>query len=70
VAGKSNYALNKLGYGLHLPNLPKGDYLKLKQRCADWNMSMVQVILMGLRALDYLSEDKVSQLAEKAVADV
>ena len=70
MAGKGSYALNKLGYGLHLPNLPKADYLKLKQRCVDWNMSMVQVILAGLRALDYIPEEQLGKITEKAVEDV
>ena len=67
---KSSYAFTKLGYGLHLPNLPKADYLKLKERCQQWNMSMIQVILMGLRGLDYLPEEKYAKLAEQAQADV
>jgi hypothetical protein len=67
---KSSYAFNKLGFGLHLPNLPKADYLKLKGICQQTGMSMIQVILMGLRSLDYLPDGQWEKLSDAARRDV
>lgn len=67
---KTSFIFNKLGYGLHLPNLPKPDYLILKKRCEDWNMTTVQVILLGLRAIDHLSSEVSESLAQQVMKDI
>ena len=60
---------NKHGFGLHLPNLPKPDYLLLKERSQKWDMTFIQVILLALRALEHLPEEKWTELTQQVMKD-
>jgi hypothetical protein len=62
--------MKKPGFGLHLPNLPKADYLVLKKRRDEWQMSMVQIVLLGLRAIEHLPDATLRELTEQVVKDV
>lgn len=60
----------KISFGLHLPNLPKKDYKLLKERCLQWKMSMIQIILLGLRVLDELPDETIERLTKQVMEDV
>lgn len=69
-----SYEYNKLGFGFRLPNLPKQDYLVLKKQCDEWNMTMVQMVLLGLRVMNRmpgtLSEAEFQELVNGVTKDV